>query len=298
MCNSEVIKGIIFNIQRFSLHDGPGIRTTVFLKGCNMRCAWCHNPESMRREPQISIDYNRCNSCGECVKVCQAGVHKIETEGLHQTNIADCKLCGACISACPVDAISMVGKEYTPQEVIDVIIKEKKYYERSAGGVTFSGGEPTFQYEFLLQLLQLAKAEQLHICLETNGLVSEPRLIEISQYVDLFLFDYKHSEDELHRKFTGTSNQSILNNLELLNRLQKPVILRCPIIPGINDTREHFDAIRLLKQKYKNIEDVELMPYHTVGVTKWRNIGEYYSLSNIKAPQKEQIDAWHRELNL
>jgi pyruvate formate lyase activating enzyme len=291
------ISGIVFNIQRFSLHDGPGIRTTVFFKGCNLRCAWCHNPESFRKEPQISIDFNKCNACGKCTLVCPEGVHHIK-DGTHTFNAEACKLCGACVEACPVNAISIIGKDYTAQEVINLVKKDRKYYERSGGGVTYSGGEATYQYEFLLQLLILSKQENLHVCLETNGMVTEKHLREISNYVDLFLYDFKHYDDELHMEYTGASNQQILKNLAILNQLAKPVILRCPIIPGINDTSSHFEAIQSLKQKYDNMKQVELMAYHEIGISKWCSLGYDYSLTDIKAPKKDRIEAWKREAGI
>jgi len=288
--------GIVFNIQRFSLHDGPGIRTTVFLKGCNLRCAWCHNPESMKKDPQISVNFNRCTSCGRCAAVCPEGVHRIEADGTHCLFPEKCRLCRACIEACPADAISVIGREYRPQEVIEVVLKDRIYYDRSGGGVTFSGGEPTYQHEFLLELLKLSKAEGLHTCIETNGMAQKEHLAEISPYVDLFLFDFKHYDDEMHKKYTGASNKAMLENLAFLNELSKELLLRCPIIPGINDTLAHFEAIKTLRRKYEHIRDVELMPYHTIGSGKWKNIGLFYSLADLKAPSKEQIEIWKKEI--
>lgn len=259
--SDEKVRGVIFNIQRFSLHDGPGIRTTVFFKGCNLRCAWCHNPESFIKEPQVSIDRKKENG------------------------------------ADPDGAKTTIGKQYTPREVMDVVVKDRAYYERSDGGVTFSGGEPTYQYKFLLELVKLAKQEKMHVCLETNGMVAEKQLIEISQYIDLFLFDFKHYDDAMHEKYIGASNQPILKNLELLNRLEKPLILRCPIIPGVNDVPEHFEAIKALRNKCSNIQNVELMPYHDIGVSKWENIGYDYTLKETKPPRKEQVEEWNKLIN-
>lgn len=298
MSKSEAITGTVFNIQRFSIHDGPGIRTTVFFKGCNLKCAWCHNPESIVKRPQISVDYKQCNSCGKCAAVCPMGVHKLDIKGTHQIHTEACSLCGTCVKECPAAAITVIGKEYTLMEVFEVINKDRIYYERSGGGVTFSGGEPTFQHEFLISLLKLAKEEQLHVCLETNGMLSALHLIEVSHYVDLFLFDFKHYDDQLHQKYTGASNKQILENLELLNQLEKPIILRCPIIPGINDTLAHFQTVRSLKRKHNQIMEVELMPYHEIGVGKWENLGYTYSLTDVKAPGKEQIEVWKREVGL
>jgi pyruvate formate lyase activating enzyme len=298
MGEKKDLTGIVFNVQRFSIHDGPGIRTTVFLKGCNIKCAWCHNPESIMKRPQISIDYNLCNSCGKCAEACPNDVHKFDMEGRHQINTEACSLSLACLKECPESAITVIGKEYTPMEVIELINEDRIYYEPSGGGVTFSGGEPTLQHDFLLSLLKLAKKEQLHVCLDTNGMITESHLLEISHYVDLFLFDFKHYDDLKHKEYTGVSNRQIFKNLEFLNQLEKPIILRCPIIPGINDTSAHFEAIRLLKQKYNEIREVELMPYHETGAGKWENLGYTYTLSDVKAPKKEQVEVWKRKVGL
>ena len=251
--------GIIFNIQRFSLHDGPGVRTTVFMKGCNLRCAWCHNPESFEMAPQKSVDTSKCIGCGACAQ---------------------------CSDICPTDARKIIGRSYTVHEVLDVVLKDKAYY-RNTGGVTFSGGEPTVQYEFLMALLRQSKAHGLHTCLETNGIVCQEKLQTICQYVDLFLLDYKHSNDQIHIKYTGASNQQMHKSLELLGQQGKEIILRCPIIPTINDNDEHFAAIRQLQRRHNAIREVELMPYHDYGVAKWGNIGLSYSMPHVPVPRED-----------
>jgi pyruvate formate lyase activating enzyme len=285
----EEKKGVIFNIQRFSLHDGPGIRTAVFLKGCNLRCKWCHNPESFTLKPELSVNFSKCVSCGICVPVCSAGLHTIEENGRHKTDFEKCALCGKCADACPADVISVIGREYTADEVIKIVMKDKIYYE-NGGGVTFSGGEPFMQYDFLLELLKKSKENGLHICIETNGIVGAEKLETLCPFVDLFLYDFKHSDDEQHIKYTGFSNKTVLKNLDYLNRAGKEIILRCPVIPSINDTKGHFSAIRELKEKYPMILDIEIMPYHTTGVSKWENIGKIYELADICVPSKEQVN--------
>lgn len=283
--------GIVFNIQRFSLHDGPGIRTTVFLKGCNLRCAWCHNPESFRMEPQLSVAMGKCTLCGACAVACPNGVHAI-AGGAHRLSLAACTRCWACTAVCPADAISIIGRRYTVDEVLAVVSKDRRYYESSGGGVTFSGGEPTLQHAFLLGLLEQSRALGLHTCLETNGHLDPERLEQLIPLVDLFLYDYKVTDDALSLNYVGATNTRPLQGLRLLDEHGKPIILRCPIIPGINDSPEHFEAIRALQASHPSIQRVELMPYHNVGSGKWENIGMQYTLDQVQLPSPQQIKLW------
>lgn len=236
-------QGIVFDIQRFSLHDGPGIRTTVFLKGCPLRCAWCHNPESWRKEPELWY-----------------------RNGVEQ-------LC---------------GKAVTVEEVMAEVMADEAYYRNSGGGLTVSGGEPMVQFPFLKALLTIAKARGIHTCLETSGHCSTEKLIEIAPMVDLFLFDIKLTDPEEHRKYTGADNRWILENLDRLYRLGAKLLLRCPIIPGINDTDDHIGGIARLTKNYPGILGVEIMPYHDMGKGKWKELGRPYSLEDAKTLEEEE----------
>ena len=265
------MEGYIFNIQRFSLHDGPGIRTTVFLKGCPLRCAWCHNPESFKLEPQLSYVKSKCVCCGCCQRVCPNGVHTVNAHR-HHVAFDKCDACGLCASVCDVSALSVVGYKTDARSVIGTVVKDKAYYDESGGGVTFSGGEATMQFLFLKALLAFSKQAGLHTCLDTAGYLAPDRLLELLPLVDLWLYDYKATDAADHKKFTGVDNALILHNLSLLAQYEKAVVLRCPIIPGVNDTPAHHDAIQALRT-YGNITQVELLPYHHIGEIKWAQLG-------------------------
>lgn len=284
------LTGILFNIQRFSLHDGPGIRTTVFFKGCNMRCSWCHNPESFQMQPQLSVNHSLCTLCGSCVAVCPNQAHTIK-ENRHIFDAKKCTGCKACVTECPADALKIIGEEWTVDQVVAECLKDKIYYQNN-GGVTLSGGEATLQFDFLLELVKALKHRKLHICLETNGNICKEKLTILSEYIDLFLFDFKLYDDALHAQYIGTSNTIVYESLAILNELKKDVILRCPIIPNVNDSSEHFEEIKKIKQTYNNIIDVELMPYHDIGKSKWESIGLEYTLKDTPVPDEKTKKLW------
>ncbi len=276
------MKGTIFNIQKFCVNDGPGIRTTVFLKGCPLKCIWCHNPESQSEKAEIMFYKDKCVNCGRCAAVCGNGCHSFDN-GVHKFERKNCVKCFACIKT-GCEALEKVGREITTDEVIDEALKDKIFYDNSGGGITLSGGEPLCQFDFSLQILKKAKENGIHTAIETCGFTSADRIKEISKYVDLFLFDYKETNSKLHKKFTGISNDIILENLSLLNDMGKSIILRCPIIPGCNDRKEHFEGICNVANKFEHIMHIEVEPYHPLGESKYEPLGlterKFHSLSD------------------
>lgn len=287
--------GILFDIQRCSYHDGPGIRTTVFFKGCQLRCAWCHNPESFILKPQLQYIGSLCSGCQICAAVCPQKAHSFQGRE-HRVDFSSCRSCGKCAAACPASALKISGYEAEAASVMDIVLKDRAYYEASGGGLTVSGGEPTFQPEFLEELLSLAQKEGLHTCLETNGYIPPAVLETILPLTDLFLLDYKMHGEEL---YTYTLAQGGLwdHTLSRLQEEKKPVILRLPVIPGLNDSPEHFARVRTLRQAYSCIQKVEIMPYHTIGAGKWEQLGLQYSLDGIPAATPRQKSLWEAMLS-
>lgn len=280
--------GTVFNIQKFSVNDGPGIRTVVFLKGCMLDCVWCHNPESKSSTPQLMLYTNRCIGCGECTRVCPHSLHSFEG-GEHKIDRNFCVACGACARAC-VGALEMCGKQMSTEEVMAEVIKDNVFYKNSGGGMTVSGGEPFMQHEFALSLFRAAKEAGLNTAIETSGYVSPEILKNFVPYVDLFLWDVKETDDERHKRFTGVSNKLILSNLELLNELGAKVVLRCPLIEGYNLRPEHLTEIGKLAEHLDCVDHVEIEPYHPLGKSKCEAMGTEYELSDMEFLEKTKAE--------
>lgn len=263
------MEGIVFNIQRFCVQDGPGVRTTVFLKGCPLRCAWCHNPESHRREPEMLFDPSKCIGCGACAAACPR--HSFP-DGLHRFDREGCAGCGKCAEQCYAESLELCGRTETVETVLDTVVRDKAFYGET-GGMTLSGGEPMYQPDFAIALAKGAKERGVGVCIETCGACDSEKLMEIAQYVDLFLYDVKILDDALHRQYTGASNQKCLENLERISRSGAKIILRCPIIPGVNLTDEHFAGIAALAERLDGVQEIQLEPYHPLGVSKAERLG-------------------------
>jgi pyruvate formate lyase activating enzyme len=288
--------GMIFDIQRSSLHDGPGIRTAVFLKGCPLHCAWCHNPESQSKTREISFRPESCAACGECVKTCQNGAHRI-VEGIHVYDRSLCEKCGECVENCLYEALKLSGKEQTVDEIMTIILRDRPFYEQSGGGLTITGGEPMLQEEFTLELLKAAKSEGLHTCLDTCGWTSQRAYMQVMPFVDLFLFDYKATDPETHKELTGVSNELILSNLDFLLRRGARLRLRCPLIPGVNDSPGHLAGIAALQRRYPDLDGIDLMAYHNVGNAKYERFGLENPLPNLKTTEEATRLGWVQSLH-
>lgn len=297
----EEIKGLIFDIKKFAVHDGPGIRTTVFLKGCPLSCWWCHNPESINPEPELVLFENKCIGCGECFKVCTQKAHEILPDGTRVYHKEKCVLCGKCVEVCYAEALVMEGEEVTVEEVMIELRKDIPFYENSGGGITLSGGEPMFQHEFALAILKQCKAEGLHTAIDTSGQASWQIFEKILPYVDLVLYDLKHIDSEKHKVYTGVSNKLILKNLKKISEYGVPIEIRMPIIPGINDAKEELERAAQFLTEVGNITRVELLPYHKLGGSKYTRLDKEYKLPDLEPPEKEkmnEIAEWMRAFAL
>jgi len=288
--------GWVFNIQRFSLHDGPGIRTTVFLKGCPLRCKWCHNPEGLEQEPQIRLTLNLCTRCGRCAAACEHGGHDVTAEG-HALHIEECIRCGRCAEACYAGALELVGKRMSAEDVLAVVRRDMPFYEQSGGGMTLSGGEPLAQFPFSRALLQAAKAEGMHTAVETTALASWPRLVALAPLLDLWLVDLKHTDPARHRTLTGVPNRRILANIRRMVDAGWPLILRIPWVPQHNAEPGFLDGLLAFLRSLPKPPPVEFMPYHRLGQGKWPALGGESTMpDDIPAAERAEIEPWAEKL--
>lgn len=276
----------IFNIQKFSVHDGPGIRTTVFFKGCPLKCLWCHNPESQNINTQILYDRDKCVLCGTCEKICPKKAIKIENNNLTTDESCDC--CGQCVIYCIQGARQIAGKVYTVDDVMKEVLKDRVFYEKSSGGVTLSGGEPLIHIDFVEELLKKLKDNNIHTAVDTCGAVSFENLNRAAKYTDVFLYDIKLMDDEKHLNFTGMSNKLILENLRKLSEIHNNINLRMPIIEGVNGDEEHIiKTIEFIEGL--NISKVNLLPYHDIAKHKYKKLGKIYEDDRMSKPSDEKM---------
>lgn len=279
-------EGIVFNIQRFSIHDGPGVRTIVFLKGCPLSCKWCSNPESQSRHPVVMYDHSSCLHCGKCIDTCKRGA--INPANPYWIDRELCVNCGKCASVCPAGALVLKGKSMTVEEVVRELSKDETVFRRSGGGITLSGGEPLMQARFCTELLKACHSHGWQTAVETTGYGTEADISLMFPHFDLVLMDIKCMDAEKHKKFTGETNELILKNARLVSSIAKTVI-RVPVIPGFNSSDEDIADICGFAKSLDNIDTLHLLPYHTYGENKYALLGRQYEIPDIASPTEEEM---------
>ena len=284
--------GTIFAIKRFALHDGPGIRTTVFFKGCPLRCLWCHNPEGLSPNPQLVFYPHLCIACGKCYEVCRSGAIRKQRSPIDDYDRQKCTLCGACAEVCPAGAIEVIGREFSADEVMHEVLRDVRFYETSGGGLTLSGGEPLAQADFALELLAKARSLGIHTVLDTSGFGRAEDLDRCLEFTDHAYYDLKIVDDRRHRDFTGLSNRIILENLRRVGESGTALTIRIPLIKDLNDSPEDIRAFANLiasLPSLTNLQRVEIIPYHRIGEGKYRGVGLDYPLKSQPVHTREEV---------
>lgn len=292
-------KATIFNVQKYNMYDGPGVRTLVFFQGCPLRCKWCSNPEGLERKPQVMMKSNSCIDCGACVSVCPVGIHKMSDGGKHEVDrTITCIGCRKCQEACNVSALTIVGETKTISQLLEIIEEDRTFYETSGGGVTLGGGEVLMQPEAAVNLLMVCKQEGINTAIETCGYAKLESVRKVAAFTDLFLFDLKHIDPERHFQLTGVRNELILENLKELLHSRFNVKIRMPLLKGVNDSQEEIGkVIEFLKpfRNYKNFKGIDLLPYHKMGVNKYKQLGKEYPLEgdpSLTDDDLSKIESW------
>ena len=283
------MNGFVSDIQRFSVNDGYGIRTIIFLAGCNMNCAWCQNPETISYEPKLMFNSQLCSGCDMCLKACLTDATQLINDAI-MVDFSKCTSCFRCIENCFFEARNTSCKEMNVEKVFDIVLKDKVFFSNSGGGLTISGGEPFCQSAFCAELAKLSKSAGIHTAVETSGNVPYASLMPSLPYIDLFLYDIKAISDDLHRKWTLSSNKTILHNFERLCRTNCEIIVRVPLVPGINDGLE-FRLIADYVSKFDNISEIHILPYHTIGNEKYDQIGMKYTLDWLDEENVQEIES-------
>jgi pyruvate formate lyase activating enzyme len=285
----QEIEGIVFNIQRFSIDDGPGVRTTVFVKGCPLTCFWCSNPESQNPLPEVTWRYTSCKKCGTCVETCPLELITLDEDGVH-IDRKSCDRCGKCVEACEAEALRMSGKRMTVDEVFKVVKRDIDFYKVSGGGVTGSGGEILMQADFIAELFKRCREEEIHTCADTSGFGTKEAMEKILAYSNLVYYDLKHMDPVEHEKQCGQSNDLILSNLSLVAESKVQLVIRVPIIPGYTNSDENIAAIAKTVAGLAKEAPVNILPYHNYGSNKYRMIDMKYRLDDVKIPTEKELD--------
>ena len=307
MTEEKTKTALLFNIQRFSIHDGPGIRTTLFFKGCPLRCFWCHNPEGLLQKREIAFYPDRCIGCGDCLKECPKHAHQLH-KGSHIYVREQCSTCGQCVEACFSGALEWVGSHYSLDRIMQQIMEDKAFYETSGGGVTLSGGEPVMQADFSYRLLQSCRRQGIHTALETCGHYAWKRVQPLLEVTDLIMMDLKTLDDKAHRRATGVSNRLICENARRLALTDRPVLFRIPVIPTVNDTPATVAAIRDFVDELQHLRresfgesaapiDLELLPFHQLATDKYASLGLLYKARNLTALSKSRLRLLNNHLS-
>lgn len=299
-------KATIFNIQKYNMYDGPGVRTLIFFQGCPLRCKWCANPEGMIRKPRLMFKSNMCVDCGACVDVCPVGKHVFSNETMkHEVRRdIDCIGCGKCVDACLKSALSVVGEVKTISELLEIVEEDRTFYEVSGGGVTLGGGEVLMQPEAASSLLMACKQEGINTAIETCGYAKLESVLKVAEFTDLFLFDIKHINSDKHFQWTGVRNEQILENLQELLRRKYNVKIRMPLLKGVNDCQDDIENVMKFLtpfKDYKNFKGVDLLPYHKMGVNKYNQLGIEYPITGDPSLSNEDLDrieGWIKKYDL
>jgi pyruvate formate lyase activating enzyme len=287
--------GIIFDIKRYAIHDGPGIRTTVFMKGCPLVCPWCHNPEGIEPAPFLAYRQSRCIRCGACVENCPQQALCLETGGVVFSG-APCTLCFTCTEVCPSGAREKIGWEVTAAQLFTEIQEDTPFYDTSAGGVTFSGGEPLMQAQFLMELLKLCGDQNIHTAVDTTGHASRETLMAVAEQTDLFLYDLKMMDPDKHKQYTGVSNHLILDNLEHLAQKGTVIIIRIPLIPGVNDDVQNLDQTGSFLKRLPGVNKVHILPYHDFQKSKYNRFRMQYNRGDLTPPTRQLLSRAKKHL--
>lgn len=285
-----MISGWITNVERYTLHDGPGIRTTVFFKGCPLRCLWCSNPETQIKDAQLAYFKERCIGCQRCIDLCPQ--HALIPQDPGQPIEVDfnlCDNCGTCVNACYQDALVMMGECVSAKEVVRIVERDIVFFQHSKGGVTLSGGEPLWQAEFASEILRLCQQKQIHTAIQSCVYVEKAEIDKVLPYLNLAIIDFKHTNPAAHQELTGKPNDLILENIHYIDQRNVPIIIQIPLIPGYNDSDEVLSSAFELARGLKNGLGVSLLTYHTLGVSKYKTIGRTYMLPMLKVPSTDYL---------
>jgi pyruvate formate lyase activating enzyme len=289
------MEGTVFNIKRYAVHDGPGIRTTVFLKGCPLSCPWCQNPEGIRAEPELIWRRQRCIGCKDCEAVCPRGAVSFQNSSVSIDKDL-CDLCGLCGASCNAEALEVVGRRISVEEVIAEVEKDRVFYHESRGGVTVSGGEPLMQAGFLEGILKACTKAGLHTAVDTSGYADRGTLLRIAEYADLFLWDIKLMDEKAHREHTGVSNGVILENLKALSGMRKPTIIRFSLIPGVNDSEFNLEEMGRFMAALDYVNRIDILPYHKGWVEKYKGLNPAGEAAAFEPPSTEALKAAETKL--